>query len=100
MVSGAVDVTLRYLPIAGLRDFVTESVKLAYGDDSPAIQGNLVAAVQSLSGTGSCRLFAEFQVTMWVGLLTATIADPVRPAWQSCGVIHMTSLLSAELPGI
>jgi aspartate aminotransferase len=36
-------------------------VKLAYGDDSPVLPNKHVAAVQSLSGTGSCRLFAEFQ---------------------------------------
>lgn len=48
-------------PLAGLRDFVMESVKLAYGEDSPLVANKQVAAVQSLSGTGSCRLFAEFQ---------------------------------------
>lgn len=46
---------------AGLRDFNSESVKLAYGEDSPVLANKQVAAVQSLSGTGSCRLFAEFQ---------------------------------------
>lgn len=52
--------TLRYLPIGGLKEFNQVSVKLAYGDNSPAIQDARVAAVQSLSGTGSCRLMAEF----------------------------------------
>lgn len=52
---------MEYLPIGGLRDFVQESVKLAYGDLEPAIKEGRVAAVQSLSGTGSCRLFADFQ---------------------------------------
>ncbi|KAI8468621.1 MAG: pyridoxal phosphate-dependent transferase [Monoraphidium minutum] len=50
---------MEYLPIGGLKDFVTESVKLAYGDACPDL--STVAAVQSLSGTGSCRLMAEFQ---------------------------------------
>lgn len=40
---------------------MSESIKLAYGSDSPVVASNQVAAVQSLSGTGSCRLFAEFQ---------------------------------------
>lgn len=53
---------MEYLPIAGLKDFTKESIKLAYGDDCEAIKGNTVAAVQSLSGTGSCRC---------VGLLAA-----------------------------
>lgn len=53
-------ITFRYLPIGGLKEFNKVSVKLAYGDSSPAIQDARVAAVQSLSGTGSCRLMAEF----------------------------------------
>ena len=53
-------VILRYLPIGGLKEFNQVSVKLAYGDNSQAIQDARVAAVQSLSGTGSCRLMAEF----------------------------------------
>ena len=52
--------TLRYLPIGGLKDFNQVSIKLAYGDNSPAIKDARVAAVQSLSGTGSCRLMGEF----------------------------------------
>ena len=50
----------RYLPIGGLKDFNQVSIKLAYGDNNEAIADNRVAAVQSLSGTGSCRLMAEF----------------------------------------
>ncbi|WIA37238.1 hypothetical protein OEZ86_014186 [Tetradesmus obliquus] len=60
-IGGLRDFVSEYLPIGGLRDFVSESVKLAYGDDSPVVAAGQVAAVQSLSGTGSCRLFAEFQ---------------------------------------
>lgn len=52
--------TLRYLPIGGLKEFNQVSIKLAYGDNAQAIQDARVAAVQSLSGTGSCRLMAEF----------------------------------------
>jgi len=52
---------MEYLPIGGLKDFVAESVKLAYGETSPVVASGQVAAVQSLSGTGSCRLFADFQ---------------------------------------
>lgn len=52
---------MEYLPIGGLRDFVDESVKLAYGPASPPIASRTFAAVQTLSGTGSCRLFADFQ---------------------------------------
>lgn len=40
-------------------------MKLAYGDNAQAIADNRVAAVQSLSGTGSCRLMAEF-MSRWM----------------------------------
>ncbi|TXG58938.1 hypothetical protein EZV62_016767 [Acer yangbiense] len=41
--------------------FVEESVKLVYGSDSVVVKDGRVAGVQALSGTGACRLFAEFQ---------------------------------------
>jgi aspartate/tyrosine/aromatic aminotransferase len=69
----------RYLPIGGLRDFVTESVTLAYGDDSNVVTNGQVAAVQSLSGTGSCRLFAEFQRRF---MPHSTVYIPV-PTWSN-----------------
>ena len=40
---------------------IEETVKLAYGEDSDLIKNNRIAAVQALSGTGACRLFADFQ---------------------------------------
>lgn len=40
---------------------VEESVKLVYGEDSDVIKEGKFAGVQALSGTGACRLFAEFQ---------------------------------------
>jgi len=51
---------MEYLPIGGLKAFCDESVKLAYGEDAKCIKENRVAAVQTLSGTGSCRLMADF----------------------------------------
>jgi aspartate aminotransferase len=50
-----------YLPIGGHRDFCIESIKLAYGETATPILENRVAVVQALSGTGACRLMAEFQ---------------------------------------
>ncbi|XP_022950910.1 aspartate aminotransferase, mitochondrial-like [Cucurbita moschata] len=41
--------------------FVEESVKLIYGKDSDVIKKRRFAGLQALSGTGACRLFAEFQ---------------------------------------
>ncbi|KAL4440725.1 hypothetical protein ABPG77_000434 [Micractinium sp. CCAP 211/92] len=52
---------MEYLPIGGHRQFCEDSVKLGYGEDAEVVAGKQVAMIQSLSGTGSCRLFAEFQ---------------------------------------
>ena len=47
-----------YLPITGLPEFTTASVKLALGDKLAA--ETKVARVQSISGTGALRVGAEF----------------------------------------
>ncbi|KAJ9540756.1 hypothetical protein OSB04_027262 [Centaurea solstitialis] len=43
------------------RQTLQETLKLAYGEDSNLIKDKRIAAVQALSGTGACRLFADFQ---------------------------------------
>jgi aspartate aminotransferase, mitochondrial len=40
--------------------FVERSLEFAYGIQSEAIQSKRIAAVQSISGTGGCRLAGEF----------------------------------------
>lgn len=40
---------------------VEESVKLIYGKDFDVVKEKKFAGIQTLSGTGACRLFAEFQ---------------------------------------
>lgn len=52
---------MEYLPMGGSTKMIEESLKLAYGEDSEFIKDKRIAAVQALSGTGACRLFAEFQ---------------------------------------
>lgn len=42
-------------------NLVEESLKLVYGKDSNVITDGRFAGIQALSGTGACRLFAEFQ---------------------------------------
>uniref|UniRef100_A0A5B7C3G6 Aspartate aminotransferase n=1 Tax=Davidia involucrata TaxID=16924 RepID=A0A5B7C3G6_DAVIN len=42
-------------------NLVEESVKLVYGKDTDVLRDRRFAGVQALSGTGACRLFAEFQ---------------------------------------
>ncbi|GJM98216.1 hypothetical protein PR202_ga15205 [Eleusine coracana subsp. coracana] len=52
---------MEYLPMGGSMKMIEESLKLAYGEDSEFLKDKRIAAVQALSGTGACRLFADFQ---------------------------------------
>ena len=52
---------------------------MAYGDSAQCIQDARIAAVQSLSGTGSCRLFAEFMHRYMPG---AAVYIP-KPTWAN-----------------
>jgi len=52
---------MEYLPMGGSVAFNNHSMKLAYGEDASVLADKRVAAVQALSGTGACRLFADFQ---------------------------------------
>ena len=49
-----------YLPITGFGEYTKLAAKLAYGEDSSVITNNLVAATQSISGTGALRVGAAF----------------------------------------
>jgi aspartate/tyrosine/aromatic aminotransferase len=49
-----------YLPQRGDVVFNTLCAKMLFGDESPLIKDGLVAVAQTLSGTGSLRLGAEF----------------------------------------
>ncbi|CAN1759308.1 Aspartate aminotransferase, mitochondrial [Linum perenne] len=55
------NLNMEYLPMGGSTVMVDETLKLAYGENSEFLKDKRVAAVQALSGTGACRLFAEFQ---------------------------------------
>lgn len=70
---------MEYLPIGGLKAFNQVSMKLAYGDNAQAIADNRVAAVQSLSGTGSCRLMAEF-MSRW---MPGSKIHITKPTWSN-----------------
>ncbi|EEC80783.1 hypothetical protein OsI_23308 [Oryza sativa Indica Group] len=52
---------MEYLPMGGSIKMIEESLKLAYGENCEFIKDKRIAAVQALSGTGACRLFADFQ---------------------------------------
>lgn len=49
-----------YASIGGVKSFIDQSLVFAYGANSKPLLENRIAAVQSLSGTGGCRLATEF----------------------------------------
>lgn len=46
---------MEYLPVAGSATFVDKAIRLAYGSNE-FVDSGCVAAVQTLSGTGACRM--------------------------------------------
>lgn len=65
-----------YLPITGLADMVKASVRLAYGADSSAVKGNLVAATQSISGTGALRIAGAYLQRWYPSSKTIYLPNP------------------------
>ncbi len=49
-----------YLGITGNADYAKLAIRFALGPDSPALQDGRVTSVQTLSGTGACRVIGEF----------------------------------------
>lgn len=64
--------------MGGSVNMIEESLKLAYGEDSDLIKDKRIGAIQSLSGTGACRIFADFQKRFCPG---SQIFIPV-PTWS------------------
>lgn len=52
-----------YLPIEGDREFITQAMRFAYGQDMDLVEH--VAAVQTLSGTGACAIGGRFLSLFW-----------------------------------
>lgn len=81
-----------YLPMGGSVNMVDETLKLAYGENSDLIKDKRIAAVQALSGTGACRLFADFQKRFSPD---SQIYIPV-PTWSKLvflAILFVTSML-------
>lgn len=53
-----------YLPIEGDQAFVEKALKFAYGADGPLER---IAGVQTLSGTGACRIGGQFLANFFPG---------------------------------
>lgn len=65
-----------YTTITGISDFVKKSIEFAYGENSTVISTGCVAAVQSISGTGACRLSGEFIAKVFGRGTKIYISDP------------------------
>ncbi|KAI5862226.1 aspartate aminotransferase [Durotheca rogersii] len=63
-----------YLGITGLPEFTTAAAKLAYGNDSPALER--VVITQSISGTGALRIGGAFLNRFFPGAKTIYIPSP------------------------
>lgn len=66
------DENKEYLPIDGDQEFVTKALKFAYGQDAPL---DKIAGVQTLSGTGACRIGGQFLSQFYTGSKTIYVPD-------------------------
>lgn len=64
-----------YAVITGVPEFVKVALDFAYGADSEPLKSGRIAASQSISGTGGCRLAAEMVKTFF-GKVKVYIPDP------------------------
>lgn len=75
-----------YLPIEGDSAFVEKALRFAYGADAPL---DRIAGVQTLSGTGACRIGGAFLAQFLPGR-TIYIPDPSwgnhRKIFEACGL--------------
>lgn len=67
--------SFRYAVITGVPEFVKVALDFAYGADSEPLKSGRIAASQSISGTGGCRLAAEMVKTFF-GKVKVYIPDP------------------------
>ena len=68
----------RYTSITGVPAFVKEALQFAYGENSEPLKAGRIAASQSISGTGGCRLAGEMVKTFF-GKVKVYIPNPTWP---------------------
>ena len=64
---------MEYLPTQGDNEYISRSLHLAYGKDVG--DASAIAGVQTLSGTGACRLFAEFIARFKKGVVVMPLSN-------------------------
>ena len=82
-----------YAGIAGLPDFADLSRKFALGADSAALKEKRVCSVQTLSGTGACRIIGEFYARF---LGAGTPIYMPKPSWGNHGNIFRDAGLDVK----
>lgn len=66
-----------YAPIEGDHEFITKAIQFAYGEDDTAEENiGRIAAVQSLSGTGACKVAGMFYAEFLPKGTSIYIPDP------------------------
>jgi len=81
-----------YLPIEGLASFRELSARFALGDDSKAVKEGRVACIQTLSGTGSLRVAADFLKSV-AGVSTVWMP---KPTWGNHKNVFATAGLTIK----
>ncbi|GKY97893.1 hypothetical protein MPSEU_000747300 [Mayamaea pseudoterrestris] len=76
-----------YLPIEGDKDYVDKALLFAYGND---FELDRLAGVQTLSGTGACRIGGEFLARFWPKQKTIYVPTPTWgnhwKIFEECGL--------------
>jgi aspartate/tyrosine/aromatic aminotransferase len=84
-----------YLPIGGLASFVQGASKLLFGQGNKVLEDGRLAAVQTLSGTGSLRVGMEFVKNFLPGKKVFVS----KPTWGNhLGIIRRSGLDLIEYP--
>jgi aspartate aminotransferase len=65
-----------YLPIDGLASFTERALAFAYGEQCAALKEGRIAGVQTLSGTGACRIAGEFYARFLPKGTAVYVSDP------------------------
>lgn len=76
-----------YLPVLGLDAFANLSTHMLLGDDSKALSENRAFGVQTLSGTGSLRVGAEFLSR----ILKKKVFYYSKPTWENHRLVFLNA---------
>eukprot|EP01029_Cantina_marsupialis_P027789 TRINITY_DN774000_c0_g1_i1.p1 TRINITY_DN774000_c0_g1~~TRINITY_DN774000_c0_g1_i1.p1 ORF type:complete len:413 (+),score=113.74 TRINITY_DN774000_c0_g1_i1:42-1280(+) len=81
-----------YPGMQGVMDYLEVALKFAYGADSVPLEENRVSSLQTISGSGACRVAAEFMHEFGNG---APIYFP-NPTWGNHGAIFGAGQMKME----